>query len=79
MMNKIFLMLIMIVVHMLVHIKTCTESHLTDCWFYDFSGFFKTLFEPQFSSVSSIREMEEQAYSFFLRYTEECEGRVIAT
>ena len=37
-------------------------------------GFFKTFFEPQFSRVSSVREKEEQAHSFFLRYAEECEG-----
>ena len=40
----------------------------------DLLGFFKTFFEPQFSRVSSVREKEEQAYLFFLRYVEECEG-----
>ena len=38
-------------------------------------GFFKTFFEPQFSRAASVREREEEAYSFFLRYIEECEGR----
>ena len=37
-------------------------------------GFFKTFFEPQFSRAASVKEKEEEAYLFFLKYIKECEG-----
>ena len=47
-------------------------------FFFIFTGYFNTLLQADFSSVSSpYRAAEEQRYIFFWDFLDECEGNVI--